>query len=258
MKSPVMVSASFRHNLRVSVLFLFSIENPNRLLSRIFVSSMHSEPDHEPWFVVLSILIRSRCAWVQMEFPEEIKSFLFVLALVQVVGYFDLARPQNVPFILSFYIISQILLLVVCYIIRSRVQKKNDSKTITVKQPRLNQTEPEDTIEMTVRDYDVMKIGETIRGYLFPIPVLLILYWKWGSIQPFIIQTVIPWRAMTGNPLVRIHLFGHEAEGDLTRPFAPPRSSLSDWFQDADDSNPLPKAKDVQRSRKAVKDKKNE
>eukprot|EP00758_Cryptobia_borreli_P018874 Tbor_TRINITY_DN7588_c0_g1::TRINITY_DN7588_c0_g1_i1::g.914::m.914 len=75
--------------------------------------------------------------------------------------------------------------------------------------------------ETTIYDYDIKILCETaIQKVGVPIIVMMIIYWKTGSLIPLILQGVNSPIIAYQWELIQIHLLGRQAVGALLRPFA--------------------------------------
>lgn len=71
----------------------------------------------------------------------------------------------------------------------------------------------------TVRDYDLQQIAKNTPGQLIGLAIMGVMHLKFGYTQPLLIQSIMPLKSLFDNPIVKIHILGKEATGDLERPF---------------------------------------
>lgn len=71
----------------------------------------------------------------------------------------------------------------------------------------------------TVRDYDLQQIAKNTPGQLIGLAIMGVMHLKFGYTQPLLIQSIMPLKSLYDNPIVKIHILGKDATGDLKRPF---------------------------------------
>lgn len=49
--------------------------------------------------------------------------------------------------------------------------------------------------------------------------ILILVHYKWGFVQPLFLQCVLPFKNLFDAKVVKVHLLGQKAEGELQRPF---------------------------------------
>lgn len=81
---------------------------------------------------------------------------------------------------------------------------------------------PPTVVEMTIEEYDLLKIKEFAKQSLISIVILGTLHYKYEFIQPLLIQSILPLKAAFSLPIFQIHLFKKPAVGALLRPFKAP------------------------------------
>lgn len=68
-------------------------------------------------------------------------------------------------------------------------------------------------------DYDMKQLQDMGKGFFIPAIVTLVAHFRYGYVQPLILQIVFPWMQYLNMPVVKVHALGKKAEGDLKRPW---------------------------------------
>ncbi|CAG8553454.1 17546_t:CDS:2 [Funneliformis caledonium] len=162
---------------------------------------------------------------------EQASNLLIVLGIVQVARKLDLENPDVLVYVRLGYLFTQTIILVVCFYLATKIKAKNDTTTLKyVEPPKPFTNEPEKPIETNNRDYDLSKVQELLKQTLIGVAFMCVLHFYWNFTQPLFIQSLLPLKNLYSNQVVKIHLFGKPAEGDLKRPFKV-NSSFGQFFQ---------------------------
>ena len=71
----------------------------------------------------------------------------------------------------------------------------------------------------TVQAYDTQQIKSSFRSQLMGLAMMGFMHLYMKYTNPLLIQSIIPLKGAFESNLVKIHLFGQPASGDLKRPF---------------------------------------
>ncbi|CAG8571298.1 8780_t:CDS:2 [Ambispora leptoticha] len=175
----------------------------------------------------------------------QIANLVLVLFIVQVARKFDMEDPNVLFYVRAFYASSQLLVMTLCYITKFKIKAKNDTTPLKYVEPaKPFQQEPNEVVQTTFRDYDLKKVDELINQTIIGVVIMSALHFYWNFTQPLFIQTILPVKNALQNNVIRIHLLGHKAEGELKRPFkiVSPFGALADAQQPATDKASIKKA----------------
>lgn len=129
--------------------------------------------------------------------------------------------PQIIMYLRFAYGASQLLSLLFCLWLRSRINTLADRKnTFEVEEPAkpFSDEEPKKK-RMTVMEYDLAEVNKQIQQILVSAGILMAIHSYFGYGQPLFLQSILPWKNLLTLPLVRIHFWGCPATGDLARPW---------------------------------------
>ncbi|KAI8072238.1 inorganic phosphate transporter Pho88 [Gilbertella persicaria] len=68
-------------------------------------------------------------------------------------------------------------------------------------------------------DYDIAEVNKTIKQSAFGILMIAFLHFKFGFIQPLLVQSILGFKTFFMTKEARIHFWGSQPTGDLRRPF---------------------------------------
>ncbi|KAI9364168.1 inorganic phosphate transporter Pho88 [Pilaira anomala] len=74
-------------------------------------------------------------------------------------------------------------------------------------------------INTTVMDYDIAEVHKTVKQSAMGILMITFLHFKFGYIQPLLVQSILGFKTFLMTKEVRIHYWGSPTVGDLRRPF---------------------------------------
>ncbi|KAJ1663615.1 phosphate transporter (Pho88) [Coemansia sp. RSA 1646] len=138
---------------------------------------------------------------------------------MHVVKRAGLEDPEYMPLIRSVYGIATALMIGLTFYMKSMVTKKNDTTALEYDDPAPgNQGE---RIVTTNVKHDISEIAKLQKSTLMTVGIVVFMHFKFGYIQPLILQTLLPMLNMYKSPLFQIHILGKPATDDLKRPWIP-------------------------------------
>ena len=63
------------------------------------------------------------------------------------------------------------------------------------------------------------RLRDAAKSFFIPALVTVVMHFRYGYVQPLVLQIIFPWRQYLSMPLVKVHVFGNKPEGDLKRPW---------------------------------------
>lgn len=144
-----------------------------------------------------------------------------MLVGMQVSKRLDWENPNTVFYARVGYVSSTLFVLALYLFVRYLITKKNDLTTLKyVEGPNamLGQTESAVVIT-TVKDYDLKQIQTSIKGVFTGVAMMGFMHLYMKYTNPLLMQSITPIKSALEANIVKIHLFGKPATGDLKRPF---------------------------------------
>lgn len=88
-----------------------------------------------------------------------------------------------------------------------------------VEQPPMGSSEEGKLVTTTVHAYDTAQLKQAWRGQLMGVAMMAFMHFYMKYTNPLLIQSIIPLKSALESNLVKIHVYGTPATGDLKRPF---------------------------------------
>lgn len=82
-------------------------------------------------------------------------------------------------------------------------------------------------VTTTIQAYDSQQLKTAFRGQLMGIAMMAFMHVYMKYTNPLLIQSIIPLKSAFEHNLVKIHVWGQPASGDLKRPFKAPAGFMS-------------------------------
>lgn len=88
-----------------------------------------------------------------------------------------------------------------------------------VEPPPMGSTEEPKAVTTTIHAYDTQQLRALYRAQLMGIGMMAVMHLYFKYTNPLLIQSIIPLKGAFEGNLVKIHLLGQPASGDLKRPW---------------------------------------
>ncbi|CZR53507.1 probable PHO88 (involved in phosphate transport) [Phialocephala subalpina] len=150
----------------------------------------------------------------------QITNLVIILVMMQVSKKIPMEDPNVLNIIRGMYIASNAIIIGLYAYIHLVINKKKDMTTLKyVEQPQMGSTEEPKLITTTVHAYDVAQMKTLYKAQLMGVGMMCVMHLYFKYTNPLIIQSIIPLKSALEGNMVKIHLFGKPAIGDLKRPF---------------------------------------
>lgn len=83
----------------------------------------------------------------------------------------------------------------------------------------MGSTEEPKSVTTTINAYDNAQVRQLWRGQAMGVGMMAVMHIYFKYTNPLLIQSIIPLKSALESNLVKIHLFGKPAVGELRRPF---------------------------------------
>ncbi|CAM1510535.1 Fc.00g008700.m01.CDS01 [Cosmosporella sp. VM-42] len=146
--------------------------------------------------------------------------------LVIILGMMQVAKrvPFDDPFVLNLvravYLGSNLIIAAIYFYCATLINKKKDMTTLKYVEPApMGSTEEGKLVTTTIHAYDKQQIKTAFRGQLMGVGMMAFMHIYMKYTNPLLIQSIIPLKSAFESNIVKIHLLGKPAAGDLKRPF---------------------------------------
>ncbi|CUM57660.1 unnamed protein product [Debaryomyces tyrocola] len=144
-----------------------------------------------------------------------------MLVMMQVSRRLDLEDPDILFYVRAAYLSCQAIALAIYAITRAKISAKNDLTTLKYVEPAnamSGETEPK-AVVTTVREYDLKQVNTQIRSVFTSLAMMGFMHIYMKYTNPLVMQSISSVKSALEANIVKIHLFGTPATGDLKRPF---------------------------------------
>ena len=165
---------------------------------------------------------------------------MIILGMMQVSKKVPFDDPQVLLGVRGFYIISNLIIAAIYLFIQQKINSKKgmqtpnalrqwplvaytlpaDLTTLKYVEPApMGSAEEPKLITTTVHSYDLQQLRGLWRSQLMGVGMMCVMHLYFKYTNPLLIQSIIPLKGAFEGNLVKIHLFGQPAIGDLKRPW---------------------------------------
>ncbi|KAL0940246.1 phosphate transporter [Colletotrichum truncatum] len=146
-----------------------------------------------------------------------------MLGMVQVSRKVPFEDPNVLNLCRAGYIASNILIAILYLYVQAQINKKKDMTTLKYVEPApMGSTEEGKLVTTTIHAYDSTQLRAAFRSQAMGIAMMAFMHLYMKYTNPLLIQSIIPLKSAFESNLVKIHVFGQPASGDLKRPFKAP------------------------------------
>jgi hypothetical protein len=151
----------------------------------------------------------------------------------------DYEKPETLLGARILFAVVQGVMAILNLLILRKVNQAKDQTVISVKKPASpfaaaaaaaqgtqgTAAAAADSKDMTVQEYDSEQVKSQLKQLLIGTLITGFIHFKWGYVQPLILQAVMGPMNLYGAPLIMVHLLGKPAVGKYQRPFKADSSS---------------------------------
>jgi len=155
-----------------------------------------------------------------MAINPQITNLVIILVMMQVSKKIPFDDPTVLTAVRVTYVVSNLIIAGIYYYIQMQINKKKDMTTLKYVEPaQMGSTEEPKLVTTTVHAYDLQQLRGLYKAQLMGIGMMAVMHLYMKYTNPLLIQSIIPLKGAFEGNLVKIHLFGEPAVGDLKRPF---------------------------------------
>ncbi|OBA23000.1 inorganic phosphate transport PHO88 [Metschnikowia bicuspidata var. bicuspidata NRRL YB-4993] len=143
-----------------------------------------------------------------------------MLIMMQVSRRLDLEDPQILMYVRIAYVACQLVVFGVCMYVKFQINRKNDLTTMKYVEPGNPMAgQEEKAVVTTVKEYDLKQIDSQIKSIFTSLAMMGFMHLYMKYTNPLVMQSVSSVKSALETNIVKIHLWGNPASGDLKRPF---------------------------------------
>ncbi|RYP68975.1 hypothetical protein DL771_006397 [Monosporascus sp. 5C6A] len=158
----------------------------------------------------------------------QVVNIIIILGMMQVSKRIPFDNPDVLNGVRALYVASNLIIAAIYVYVQIQINKKKDLTTLKYVEPApMGSSEEGKLVTTTVHVYDSAKLKELFRGQLMGVAMMGFMHLYMKYTNPLLIQSIIPLKTAFEANLVKIHLLGRPASGDLKRPFKQPAGLMS-------------------------------
>jgi len=155
-----------------------------------------------------------------MGISPQITNLVIILVMMQVSKKVPFDDPFVLNIIRGLYITSNVLIVGIYLYVQFVINKKKDLTTLKYVEPAaMGSAEEPKLVTTTVHAYDLQQLRALFKAQLMGVGMMGVMHLYMKYTNPLLIQSIIPLKGAFEGNLIKIHLFGQPAIGDLKRPF---------------------------------------
>ncbi|KAI2632638.1 inorganic phosphate transport PHO88 [Hypomontagnella submonticulosa] len=150
----------------------------------------------------------------------QVTNIIIILGMMQVSKRIPFDDPNVLNMVRALYVASNLIIAGIYLYVQMQINKKKDLTTLKYVEPApMGSSEEGKLVTTTVHAYDSQQIKASFRSQLMGLAMMGFMHLYMKYTNPLLIQSIIPLKSALESNLVKIHLFGQPASGDLKRPF---------------------------------------
>ncbi|KAI0007505.1 DNA repair protein [Xylariaceae sp. FL0662B] len=150
----------------------------------------------------------------------QVTNIIIILGMMQVSKRIPFDDPNVLNGVRALYIASNLIIAGIYIYVQLQITKKKDLTTLKYVEPApLGSSEEGKLVTTTVHAYDSQQIKNSFRSQMMGVAMMCFMHLYMKYTNPLLIQSIIPLKSAFESNIVKIHLFGKPASGDLKRPF---------------------------------------
>ncbi|KAI8964795.1 inorganic phosphate transport PHO88 [Daldinia sp. FL1419] len=153
----------------------------------------------------------------------QVTNIIIILGMMQVSKRIPFDDPDVLNIVRALYIGSNFIIASIYLYVQFQINKKKDLTTLKYVEPApMGSSEEGKLVTTTVQAYDSQQLKNSFRSQIMGLAMMGFMHLYMKYTNPLLIQSIIPLKGAFESNLVKIHLFGKPASGDLKRPFKQP------------------------------------
>merc|ERR1712225_192374 len=149
---------------------------------------------------------------VKMALNPQVTNLVIILLMMQVSKKVPFEEPNVLMGVRALYIVSNLIIAGIYLYVQAQINKKKDLTVIKYVEPApMGSTEEPKPVTTTVHAYDTQQLRGLFKSQLMGVGMMAVMHLYFKS--------TIPLKGAFEGNLVKVHLFGQPAVGELKRPW---------------------------------------
>jgi len=143
-----------------------------------------------------------------------------MLGLMQLAKKIPFEDEKTLNLLRAAYLLSNIIILGLYAYVGMVINKKNDMTTLKYVEPAapLSGEEPK-AVTTTIKEYDQTQLKTAYKSTLMGVGMMAFMHLYMKYSNPLFIQSIMPLKSAIESNIVKVHVLGKPASGDLKRPW---------------------------------------
>ncbi|KAH6622127.1 inorganic phosphate transporter Pho88 [Boeremia exigua] len=155
-----------------------------------------------------------------MAISPQITNLVIILGFMQISKKVPFDDPNVLNGVRALYIVSNIIIAAIYFYVQMQINKKNDMTVVKYVEPApMGSGEEPKFVATTVKAYDLQQLKGLFKGQLMGVGMMGFMHLYMKYTNPLLIQSIIPLKGAFEGNLIKVHLFGQPATGELARPW---------------------------------------
>ncbi|KAF2654257.1 inorganic phosphate transport PHO88 [Lophiostoma macrostomum CBS 122681] len=155
-----------------------------------------------------------------MALNPQVTNLVIILGFMQISKKIPFDDPNVLNGVRALYVVSNIIIAGIYFYVQMQINKKNDMTVVKYVEPApMGSGEEPKFVATTVKAYDQQQLKTLFKGQLMGVGMMAVMHFYFKYTNPLLIQSIIPLKGAFEGNLVKIHLLGKSATGDLARPW---------------------------------------
>ncbi|PLB52152.1 inorganic phosphate transport PHO88 [Aspergillus steynii IBT 23096] len=158
----------------------------------------------------------------------QVTNLVIIVVMMQLAKKVPFEDPDVLMLVRGMYTLSNVLILSLYLYTQTKINSKKDLTTLKYVEPApMGSNEEPRPVTTTNMEYDKGQLRQLIKGQLMGVGMMGVMHLYFKYTNPLLIQSIIPLKSAIESNLVKIHVFGRPATGDLQRPFKAANSFMN-------------------------------
>ncbi|KAH9811723.1 Inorganic phosphate transport protein PHO88 [Teratosphaeria destructans] len=150
----------------------------------------------------------------------QITNLIIILVMMQASKKIPFDDPMVLNGVRALYVLSNVIIAGIYFYTKMQIDKKKDMTVLKyVEPPPMGSTEEPKAVTTTVHAYDMQQLRGLFKAQLMGVGMMAVMHLYFKYANPLLIQSIIPLKGAFEGNLVKVHVLGQPATGDLKRPW---------------------------------------
>ncbi|ORX96294.1 inorganic phosphate transporter Pho88 [Clohesyomyces aquaticus] len=155
-----------------------------------------------------------------MAINPQVTNLIIILGFMQISKKIPFDDPNVLTGVRALYVVSNLVIAGIYFYVQAQINKKNDMTVVKYVEPApMGSGEEPKFVATTVKAYDLQQLKALFKAQMMGVGMMAVMHFYFKYTNPLLIQSIIPMKGAFEGNLVKIHLLGQSATGDLQRPW---------------------------------------